>query len=101
MPGRGNRYGGKWPAVRKAHLERHPWCVLCAQAGERVRATDVDHIVRAKPSEKAFWQPSNHRGLCPTHHRSKSGREAHGLKEKMGCGPDGLPNSPDHPWYRS
>lgn len=101
MPGRNNRYGGKWLAVRDKHLRECPWCAICLELGQHVRATDVDHIVRAKPTERAFWQRSNHRSLCATHHRSKSGRETHGLKERYGCDAvTGLPLDPEHPWFK-
>jgi 5-methylcytosine-specific restriction protein A len=98
MPGRGNRYGGEWPAVRERHLREFPWCAVCQAMGQRVPAVDVDHIVRCKPTSALFWQRSNHRSLCKTHHASKSGREAHGLPEKMGCDVMGFPRDPKHPW---
>lgn len=100
MPGRGNRYGGKWPEVRARHLREFPWCAVCLDLGQNVLAIDVDHIVRAKPAERLFWQRSNHRSLCKTHHASKSGREAHGLQERHGCGIDGMPLARNHPWNR-
>lgn len=30
-----------WPAVRKAHLEKHPTCEVCGHAGEKV---NVHHV---------------------------------------------------------
>ncbi len=98
MSGRGNRYGGKWLEVRDRHLNQFPWCATCQALGQAVKATDVDHIIRCKPTQALFWQRSNHRSLCAMHHRSKSGREAHGLKEKYGCDVRGFSLDPSHPW---
>ncbi|MBD3292994.1 MAG: HNH endonuclease [Armatimonadia bacterium] len=98
MPNRG-RYGNKWHRMRTAYLETHPWCRVCWEMGKRVRATDVDHIVRHDgPGDPMFWKYANWQPLCSMHHKSKSGREAHGLKPKMGSGVDGWPADPDHPW---
>lgn len=100
MPRRDSPYGGKWPAARAGYLRKHPWCVVCQQLGQLVRATDVDHIVRWRDHPGGFWDTSNWRGCCSLHHKSKSGRETHGMTERMGCGADGIPSDPAHPWHR-
>ena len=42
MPGRGNRYGGKWLEVRDRHLKQFPWCAACQALGQAVKATEHD-----------------------------------------------------------
>ena len=101
MPGRGGHYGGKWPEARAAYLRKHPWCVACLQLGHHVRATDVDHVVPWRQHPGGFWDRKNWASLCSMHHKQKSGREAHGLKPKYGCGADGMPRDPSHHWNRA
>jgi 5-methylcytosine-specific restriction protein A len=36
-------YGEEWRQVRKAHLEKYPWCEDCLKDGRKVKATDVHH----------------------------------------------------------
>ena len=99
MPGRHGAYGGKWPKARAAWLHRHPWCETCLKLGHRTPAVDVDHRVPWRQHAGGFWDKTNWRSLCAQHHRSKSGRESHGLGEKMGCDTNGFPNDPSHPWF--
>lgn len=92
-------YDKAWRAVRAAHLKIEPWCRMCRQVGQRTAATDVDHIVRIRDGGKRL-DHANLRSLCSTHHKSKSGRESHGLTEKYGATVTGMPADPNHPWNR-
>jgi 5-methylcytosine-specific restriction protein A len=102
MPGRRGQYGRTWPRERVQWLKQHPWCATCAALGQQIKATDVDHVMRHHGmSDPLFWDKTNWASKCSLHHKQKSGREAHGLKEKMGCGADGWPIDRDHPWNRA
>ena len=103
MPRPGARkrgYDTRWDKARATFLQRNPWCVICAILRQKVRATDVDHRIPHRGDQKLFWDKTNWRPVCSQHHKQKSGREAHGLKETFGCGADGRPLDPEHPWNR-
>ena len=71
----------RWRRVARLHKEAHPLCVKC-QAEGKVGAVEVtDHIVRIEDGGDPYnWE--NLQSLCHYHHNQKSGREAHGYKEK-------------------
>lgn len=63
----------------------NPWCVECLkpsvnpvtgkqEPGRHVLATDVDHITEAVNGimDERFYDPSNHQGLCHSHHSQKT-----------------------------
>lgn len=64
---------GKWykrPRYRKARerfLTKHPFCAVCGRP-----ATDLDHIIPHRGSEKLFWDQSNWQGLCHSCHSKKT-----------------------------
>lgn len=71
----------KWRKTAKAFRESNPCCVKCEAEGI-VSATEyVDHIERIEGGGEKY-DHSNLQGLCKFHHNSKSGKEAHGYKEK-------------------
>jgi 5-methylcytosine-specific restriction protein A len=65
-------YGVEWSKVRNAYLADHPWCAHCAIAGQRIKATDVDHI---KPRRDGGTDDAeNLQSLCHRHHSLKTAR---------------------------
>jgi 5-methylcytosine-specific restriction enzyme A len=64
-------YDGAWRALRAEFLAANP---ECAEAGCRVPATDVDHIlaVRDRPDLRLVW--SNLRSFCHVHHSRHTAR---------------------------
>lgn len=71
----------KWRKLSKRYKESHPLCVKCEQTGVVQGAQFTDHIQRIKDGGDPFDE-SNLQSLCEYHHNQKSGREAHGYKEK-------------------
>ena len=71
----------KWRAFSKSYKERHPLCVKCEAKGIIVSSEVTDHIERVN-SGGDIYDESNLQALCKSCHNSKSGREAHGYKEK-------------------
>ncbi|MFT4171769.1 MAG: HNH endonuclease signature motif containing protein [Rhodocyclaceae bacterium] len=90
-------YGGKWQRARELWLQQHPLCAECARLGQVTEATVVDHVTPHRGDAKLFWDRKNWQSLCKRCHDShkqrleKSGRV-------VGCGLDGLPVDPFHPW---
>lgn len=64
-------YDARWRKARLAYLQRHPLCVLCEEAGRVVPAGVVDHIQDHKGDALLFWDESNWRALCATHHNQR------------------------------
>lgn len=92
-------YDSKWVKARAGYLAKHPWCVMCAEQGQRVPATVVDHKRPHRGDMKLFWDRDNWQGLCATHHSSTKQRaERSGVLR--GCDAQGNPLDPDHPWHR-
>ena len=98
-------YDAQWVRYRRMFLAEHPLCAECTQRGERVRATDVDHIVPVSgPGDPLFWEPTNHQGLCHSDHSRKTAREDGGFGNRaggsdvQGCDADGMPTAKGHPW---
>lgn len=65
-------YGTAWRKYRLRYLKEHPLCVLCEAEGRTTPATVVDHIKAAKGDQALFWDPTNHRALCETHHNLRT-----------------------------
>jgi len=61
--------------LRPAQLLKEPFCRECAKRGERVRATDVDHIVDHKGRWDVFADPDNLESLCHSCHSRKTATE--------------------------
>lgn len=72
-----------WRKLRKRFKEANPLCVKCKAEGRTTAAVYVDHIQRIEDGG-AKLDESNLQSLCGFHHNSKSGKEAHGYKEKKG-----------------
>lgn len=70
-----------WRKVRAAFISKNPICVKCEEEDKTVAAKYVDHIQRIEDGG-AKLDEANLQSLCKYHHDSKSGKEAHGYKEK-------------------
>jgi 5-methylcytosine-specific restriction protein A len=65
-------YDGRWRKARLTYLKQHPLCVLCCREGRVTPADVVDHIVDHKGDQRLFWDTSNWRALCRTHHDQRT-----------------------------
>jgi len=73
-------YGADWRKVRALVLAEEPLCRLCSEAGRVEAATEVDHIEPFHGlHDPRRLDPANLRPLCGPCHRSRTGRQAHGL----------------------
>ena len=81
-----------WRRLRKIIKARDPVCVA---PGCKRATAHVDHIVPRSQGGKDT--PENLRGLCHSCHNSRSAR-GNGPLRAIGCGADGTPNDPAHPW---
>ena len=70
--------------LRPAQLLREPFCRECADQGDRVYATVVDHVVPFRGDWALFIAPSNHQSLCKYHHDQKTAREQAQERRKNG-----------------
>jgi len=71
----------KWRVFSKRYKENNPLCVKCEAKGLTTAAAVTDHIVRVADGGSVFDE-TNLQSLCESCHNSKSGKEAHGYKEK-------------------
>lgn len=83
-------YDNKWRRYRNRYLKENPLCKFCADEGNIVAATVVDHITPHKRDAKLFWSTSNHQPLCSAHHQSTKQRMENG-KDMPVIGDDGWP----------
>ena len=68
-------YDRDWQRLRRAYLAQNPLCVDCQAEGRTTAAEVVDHIaaVADRPDLRLTW--SNLRGLCKSHHDSRTARD--------------------------
>jgi hypothetical protein len=95
----GRGYTAAWRKARAAFLVQHPWCELCAKAGNRTPATVVDHRTPHRGDMRLFWDRSLWSALCGFHHNSIK-QAADRLGPLRGCDEYGNPRDPNHPFYR-
>ena len=79
-----------WLELRRAQLEREPWCRMCLPF-RRSKATTADHIKPHRGDRALFLNPANLQSLCDIHHGDKQRIEAGG-KVKLPIGADGWPS---------
>lgn len=70
--------------LRPRQLLREPFCRECAKRGDRVWATDVDHIVDHKGNWARFTDPNNLESLCHSCHSRKTMRERWKNRQEFG-----------------
>lgn len=63
-----------WAERRTAQLMNEPFCRECAKHGQRVRATDVDHIEPHRGDVRKFMA-GDLQSLCHSHHSRKTMQE--------------------------
>lgn len=95
-----------WRRLRSAKLADKPLCEVCERRGKHVAANTVDHVTAIAKGGEAFPALDGLMSLCASCHNQKTarldgafGREVkEGLAFK-GCGVDGFPVDPKHPFY--
>ncbi len=91
-------YDARWQRQRHVFLRRNPLCAYCLQLNKVTPADVVDHVVPHKGDKTLFWDMSNWQSLCKQcHDTAKQIEEKKGYAP--GCGDDGMPVDPKHPWY--
>nr|WP_251447162.1 HNH endonuclease signature motif containing protein [Vermiculatibacterium agrestimuris] len=68
--------------MRYAQLLNEPFCRECAKRGERVRATDVDHIRPHRGDPALFYDTGNLQSLCHRCHSAKTRKEMREFSRK-------------------
>lgn len=92
-------YDKHWQKVRFLKLSLNPLCEECEKAGIVRGATMVHHIVPISEDSVIRLDMTNLMSLCePCHDAKHSG--APESKQVAGCGVDGLPIHPGHPWSK-
>ena len=85
-----------WKRARAHHLATEPLCRMCKAQGRHTPAHHVDHIL---PISKGgdWFDGENLQSLCHACHSLKTAGDE-GKVRHMGCGMDGTPADPSHPW---
>lgn len=86
----------RWRKLRAAQLRAEPLCAYCERLGRVTAATVADHVEPHRGDEVLFWT-GRLQSLCDGCHSSVKQAEEHGGFAR-GCGVDGLPVDPRHPW---
>lgn len=92
-------YGtARWQRLRRAQLQTHPLCAMCAAEGRVTPATIADHVIPHKGDQRLFFE-GELASLCKAHHdRDKQREERLGYSTAVGA--DGWPIDPNHPANR-
>lgn len=102
-------YGYAWTKLRRQILKRDGYrcrCNDCTRDGLLRHATEVDHRIskaewlRTRGSLDGVDDPSNLQAINAECHQRKTAREK-GATVRGGCGADGMPTDPQHPWNAS
>jgi 5-methylcytosine-specific restriction protein A len=87
----------RWRRLRKSKLSANPLCEYC-QPHRVTVATEVDHKVAINNGGDP-WSMENLASACSDCHKSKTVADKMGTEwKRKGCGVDGLPIDPSHPW---
>lgn len=94
----------QWKRLRRAHLSIEPMCRGCKAMGILQAANTVDHVNPISEGGPAFPGHDGLASYCPSCHGAKTARGAEAgaiksTKPRKGCGADGLPIDPAHPWH--
>lgn len=86
----------RWKLMRKAQLEREPFCAFCLAQGKTRPARVADHVKPHRGDAALFWR-GKLQSLCDAcHSRHKQHEEGDGFSDLIG--PDGWPLDPRHPF---
>ena len=90
-------YDAAWRRLRRLKLRSDPLCEDCYRMGRVTPATMVHHVVTIEqaPDIRLAWD--NLMSLCEACHDVRHSGEQHQVK---GCGIDGFPTHPAHPWVK-
>lgn len=58
----------KWDSVRKAHLKRKPWCIVCTTKGSFLNRIEVHHVKPFHLHPELELVDDNLISLCRDHH---------------------------------
>jgi 5-methylcytosine-specific restriction protein A len=87
--------------IRPKHLRDNPLCEGCGEAGLKVPADQVDHIVVPNGDPALQRAPGNLQSLCASCHSQKThGHKGHGRQFLTDIGADRYPIDPRHPACR-
>lgn len=86
-------YNHRWRKARATYLASHPFCVMCAKDGKRVKADVVDHIEPHRGDQAKFWSVENWAAMCAPCHNSRKQMLERSGKVKPTIGIDGWPPS--------
>lgn len=93
-----------WQRLRTSKLASHPLCEPCERRGVAREADHVDHIVSMSKGGEAFPEMNGLMSLCASCHSIKTSgvdrKGGTGVRFK-GCGIDGLPLDPVHPFFKT
>jgi len=64
----------RWQQLRAHVLREQPFCMVCRAQGQRIVATDVDHVVKHDGEAARFWDVRNLQALCRSCHSEKTRR---------------------------
>lgn len=71
-------YTKSWRELRTVQLIKEPFCRICAEAGIRTPAEDVDHIIPHRGDMMMFCDMNNLQSLCHSCHSRKTAAETAG-----------------------
>ena len=92
-------YDRRWRKLRRQKLMADPRCEDCKSRGRVTLAVEVHHIIRISKQPDLRLDRDNLKSLCEPCHDAHSAAERSG-KPLHGCGLDGTPTDPRHPWNR-
>jgi 5-methylcytosine-specific restriction enzyme A len=81
-----------WRRYRRAYLQQHPLCAMCAAEGRIRIASQVDLVIALEASGDP-WRWDHLEALCTRHYVTKTLITEHG-KRLSGVRPDGTPLDP-------
>ncbi|MCG5239538.1 HNH endonuclease [Azospirillum doebereinerae] len=91
-------YGEKWRRASAAFVRGKACICGCGQP-----ATVTDHVRPHKGDPVLFWDRANWQPMAKRCHDRKTGGGDRAVARPAvkGCGPDGTPLDPGHPWNRT
>lgn len=89
----------RWQEIRRAQLAAFPLCQTCMSRGHVTPASVCNHADKnSKATVEGFFAGPFSSECAPCHDSVIQRREKRGYV--VGCGSDGRPNDPSHPWNK-